>query len=708
MDFSYCAQTNQMCETILFLILFKMKKYLFEFKLFAQFYYFMSKDFKYIYLCKRTKLAELINLADGFGWLDSEEKKILNSMLDNDTLKFGIIGQIKSGKSTFLNAFIFKDFVLPVEVDTMTASLCYITNGSPKSIEVEFYSKEEWKEFELLAKMSVDSASNDKEVKRISSAKELMNSSSILGASLNSYLGTKKADTFENLKEYVGKSGRFVCITKSVKLLYPQKNLENIIIADTPGFDDPVVFREEKTKEFLKDADAVLLLVSGDCPFKEQEEKLIIDAVTEYGVGKIFVVVNKYDVMLEDGIDEIDKYLQDKIEETANKVTNQDQKEEILKIKPIYLSAGMALLSMLPIEKIESDENLLFYKDRYCEIFNISSQEQMREKSRFEEINSQICSFIEKDKEETLIRKPVNIIRNIYMKKRTRYTQAISICRESLRNLKSSKEELEKKKTILNSLIRQANDKYMCSKKSITVKMRDISSEGRSDLRSSVKSFADSLIEKVNNLGRTDDREGFISQMNLELDFFFKVTLNKEYSNIIKRAKANLKSELLEFFDSLKRINGIDQITDISDFVNNLSNEFSLLIDQQDTFSYVKKEFNVDCYNFILFRLFNLSNVQSELRLQINSLVRDFNPEISFKLKKNGQEIHDILLERIKTEVIDDYLSPIQRDLENTINGEKKQEQERKNKEQEVSKLLKDQMNLEKQIKDFEEAVNKK
>lgn len=71
-----------------------------------------------------------------------ELEKTLKEMQDTDrNLKVGIIGCVKAGKSSLLNALIFEGVeVLPKAATPMTASLTVLKYAQNLSAEVEFYS----------------------------------------------------------------------------------------------------------------------------------------------------------------------------------------------------------------------------------------------------------------------------------------------------------------------------------------------------------------------------------------------------------------------------------------------------------------------------------------------------------------------------------------------------------------------------------------
>ncbi len=74
-----------------------------------------------------------------------ELEKTLKEMQDTDrNLKVGIIGRVKAGKSSLLNALIFEGVeVLPKAATPMTASLTVLKYAKTLSAEVEFYSQKD-------------------------------------------------------------------------------------------------------------------------------------------------------------------------------------------------------------------------------------------------------------------------------------------------------------------------------------------------------------------------------------------------------------------------------------------------------------------------------------------------------------------------------------------------------------------------------------
>ena len=153
---------------------------------------------------KKEGLVKMAAKAVEYGWITQERYQEIVNKLNNDTLTIGVIGQMKCGKSTFLNSFVFGDNVLPAATTPMTAALSVITYGEKQKIVAGFYNQDEWAEQELQASRSLEEVEgNTMAESKIKAARELVEKASKLGGKLDQYLGKTQEDDFENLEEYV-------------------------------------------------------------------------------------------------------------------------------------------------------------------------------------------------------------------------------------------------------------------------------------------------------------------------------------------------------------------------------------------------------------------------------------------------------------------------------------------------------------------------
>lgn len=400
---------------------------------------------------KKAKVRNLAEAALQKGWLSRENYTEIVNKLDTDILTIGVIGQMKCGKSTFLNAFLFNDTVLPAATNPMTAALSVITYGEEKDIVAEFYSQDEWANLKMQAERRLDEDASDNEIHMKQAAMEVYSKSKAIANEIPSLLGTTKKDRFENLIEYVGADGKYVSITKSVTVHYPVEWLKGVEIVDTPGFNDPIVSRELRTQEFLQKADVVLMLLYVGRAFDSTDRDILFEKVRKVGIGKVLVGVNKYDTLIEkESEEEIVANIEEEIRNACRDPKYRDDlmiQETMRGIKPILLSANMALMAKMPLNKVYSDPDLKFHFDKACKVFGNEKQDQqqMLKDSLIGNLENAVRDVIEKSKADILIKKPINHIFQLANNKREELETSIKAESNTLKELKTPDTELEDK-----------------------------------------------------------------------------------------------------------------------------------------------------------------------------------------------------------------------------------------------------------------------
>jgi len=249
-------------------------------------------------------------------------------------LRIAVVGQMKAGKSSFLNAAFFGRDLLPKADTPMTAALTKIVYAPEPFAEVEFYSQQDWDRFKQLAseypanyaeaearlteatpfgfgaKPRVPSkALVDGQISvEIMSAVELIERAQNNALDVPSYLG--KIKTIKDVKdtaaltralhEYVGSGGRFASITKMSVLHINDPRLGGLEIIDTPGFNDPVVSRGNVTRRYLGQCDVIFLLSSISQFIGATEMNVIIGQFPEAGINEqaIFLIGTQRDAAL--------------------------------------------------------------------------------------------------------------------------------------------------------------------------------------------------------------------------------------------------------------------------------------------------------------------------------------------------------------------------------------------------------------------------
>ena len=442
---------------------------------------------------RKQRLLQLLQRAKEYGWIDDATLKAEIKRAEEQKLTIGVIGQMKAGKSTFLNSFIFGDTILPAATSPMTASLSYITYGSEKKLVAEFYTPDEWAELRNTAQLPIEEGQvSTAQGSKIKAAQELVAKSGKI-SQLDSLLGKTKEDSFSNLIDYVGADGKYIAITKAVTLYYPLEYLKGVEIVDTPGFNDPIVSREERTRQFLKQADVSLLLLYAGRAFDASDRDILFNDVRNCGIGKILVGINKYDINVAQG--ETPKEISTATEQALRQAAYELQDDSIIELEqethPIPFSAEMALLSKLPMSRIQADEVLLHHYKRYCETFEISSQSELYERSLVESLNEAVRDVIERDKVEILLRKPVNMIQAAGNKLLSDIQNALTLAESQVKVLEMPDHELEDREDQLAKAERKLNRKI----DSLHLSLEEVMAESTSRFRYKVEDALDKMID---------------------------------------------------------------------------------------------------------------------------------------------------------------------------------------------------------------------
>lgn len=507
----------------------------------------MSKNIFEEYQDAKQRLIEMAHKAKAYGWIDDQREGDIVDKINNAVLTLGVIGQIKCGKSTFLNAFVFGNNVLPAATTPMTAALSVITYGEKEKIEIEFYSADEWAEQELLAERELDSAS-EVEKPKIKAAKELLSKAKPLGSQIKSLLGTKREDSMEELKEYVGADGRYVAITKSVTIYRPEEYLRGVEIVDTPGLNDPVASREERTKTFLNKADVVLLMLYAKRPFDATDSEILFENVRQCGIGNVLICANKYDEIYgENGDSEVIDYIKNVINEKCEEIGDETMNEILKNSDPILVSALMALCAKMGLNAVKNNEEFLFHYNRICSKFEISSEKELYEKSRISQLIDAIRHLLEHDKLAILIRARENELRQAGQRRKETAEKALYLAKQLIENLDMSDDQLDSRLKSVAEASARIERKIKRIGSSLNDNIERLKRKGRNEIEDQLNSVCTRLRHRVDELGRTQSPKRIFPSLESECNIFVQQTIRRVLESLCDDVKVCVKDSLDNF-----------------------------------------------------------------------------------------------------------------------------------------------------------------
>ncbi len=262
-------------------------------------------------------LADVVKL----GGPDAEKKSAkLVKQLRNFEPSITMIGQIKSGKTSLVNAMVGRPDLLPADVNPWTSVVTSLHLNTPIASDAptatfQFFSQDEWDHLienggrigELAARAGADEElekvrsqiieMRDKTKQRLGRKFELLLGQKHNYAELNDDLIERyvcMGDDFDDMEEE-DQQGRFADITKSADLFLNTSSLPiPLCIRDTPGVNDTFMMREQITINALRDSRICVVVLSAHQALSSMDMGLI-RLISNVKAREIVIFVNRID-----------------------------------------------------------------------------------------------------------------------------------------------------------------------------------------------------------------------------------------------------------------------------------------------------------------------------------------------------------------------------------------------------------------------------
>lgn len=224
------------------------------------------------YEAAKFQLASIVRSFYAFSNRDSkldDELRDLFVRLAEDRFNLAIVGRFGRGKTSLMNALIGSD-ILPTGILPLTSAITSVFYGSMEKVIVRFEGSDAATEIQI-----------------------------------------------EDIPKYVTQSENpgNVRRVKTVEIQIPAEILRRgIYFCDTPGLGSAISENTQTTETFLPEADALLIVTSYDSPLSV-EELALLRLAARYN-RKVFVVLNKQDVVTESQREEGLNYVNGRIQET--------------------------------------------------------------------------------------------------------------------------------------------------------------------------------------------------------------------------------------------------------------------------------------------------------------------------------------------------------------------------------------------------------
>ena len=218
------------------------------------------------------------------------------SLCRNPDFQIAFVGTIKTGKSTLINALLGKNYA-SMAVTPETAALTKFRSSPRDYVKIIFYTHSEWQKLwdsrtsgasAFMAEYNELQGDKfkDKWINHAPIHKELANEQ--IEDELKIWSSSKRAEHYFVKEIEVG-------ISTLGKDFPPQ-----VVFVDTPGLSDPVAYRSELTKQYIRRANAVFVCIDAQKIQKEEIDTIAsVFAFSSDDKSKVHIVATHWDVLNE-------------------------------------------------------------------------------------------------------------------------------------------------------------------------------------------------------------------------------------------------------------------------------------------------------------------------------------------------------------------------------------------------------------------------
>lgn len=589
--------------------------------------------------------GELIeNKAINLNNVNEETLKEKSSNLQKEEFILAVAGQIKSGKSTLLNALIFGNDILPSDDTPYTAKITEIRYGSDKKLKAIFYTKDEWQELK--------NEITEIDEKKVNYFKNFIEPD-IKNSSYIKFLNQTKEDDISNLKEYVAKGGVYTPFVKSVEIYYPAEILKSLVVVDTPGTNDPNIFRSKITLDWIKRCDAAIYATYAGRAFDESDIKFINEYLLSLENSKRIVAINKIDVL--ENFDEAKELLEN------NKKNETYQKTVFNEASSFVFTTGLyALLEEKEKNGFLLNEDELWYKDE--------ANPEFWQNNGLNELKNLVSDKIIQNKGKDLLISNINFIKDAFEKKEVFLNTEINALETKISQNQKSKDEINKALDEVTNFRKKLKGMQENFTYNIEVNLAQKNKNLNKDIDREFNDIKNTIASKTNNYRRiTELKNNIIWDIKNALESE-KLKMDDLVSQAMEDIKQYTKNETEEFINEMSKFEAFDSESlrqtlryDTFDIYRDFSKFFDADFINSDILEDIAFE-NFNLFKRFVFRgaktyipkvknfaIEKVDENKKELQEKILNNITEFRTRLSEQVEKSSLKITDNLDNELKS-----------------------------------------------------------
>ena len=255
---------------------------------------------------KLIKLKKIHNIAKSALDVRGEEnvyyKKIfdLTNKFFNDyskkKLEIAVVGTVKAGKSSLINSLIGKNLASVDATPETSILVKYRTTAVENYLHIKFYTERQWSQLWESVQESTVFLNEYNELKADKYKETYLNHK-------DEYISCTSDNLQEKIMEWSRSDSPLHFFVKEIEVGYCSDTIpHDVYLVDTPGLSDPVKYRSNITKRYIRKSDWVLACIVGENLSCQPEMHFLGRVLSNKNndASKLFVVATKKDTLTEE------------------------------------------------------------------------------------------------------------------------------------------------------------------------------------------------------------------------------------------------------------------------------------------------------------------------------------------------------------------------------------------------------------------------
>ena len=429
--------------------------------------------------------------------LDIDIENLLNKCRDA-VFQIAVVGVMKAGKSFLMNALIGAE-IASVDINPETAALTKFRSAKGYYINVKFHNKKQWEKLKESAQKSNKESKKDSLAARLNDPAIAEMESKWVGhevlhiecETLHDLQNSVKKYTSSQVNQHLFVSEVEVGVDRSIFNMPPE-----VVFVDTPGLKDPVKYRSNITKEYIRKADAVLVALKPG-PLTAEGLEIVTTVLDCTDTRKAFIVGTQKDLNTED---ECAQYVFNWIEHLVDAKRYKDKRNAGNRI--LLTSAKMDLLvnKWFSLSEKEKEDEGCFSADDYNDLQSYAGKILKKRGYNLMQMSEEDFDRVSESTGIPALRKKLDgtLIANYRKLKREDIQEAFARCKKHVEELSEKAIILQKEKIRLSMADAEELRAKICS---MEIEKNQLKKES-AELKKEAEKLENAIFAKIKEIER--------------------------------------------------------------------------------------------------------------------------------------------------------------------------------------------------------------